>query len=113
MKVFDLISSYVQNMSEYELDGYSVNEDNIDKLKCDCSILDEIVKSWEPESIDVDIVTDRKLLMITLNIGTITIDGFVNDYFKLFADSVSFGFWNDGSGSLVLSFAFDEVFVKD
>lgn len=113
MKVFDLVFSYAQSVSEDELDGYSINEDCIEKLKADCSILDEIVKNWEPESIDVDVVTDRKLLMITLYIGTITIDGFVNDYYKLFADSVSFGFWNDGSGSLVLSFAFDEVFEKD
>lgn len=113
MKVFDLVTAYIQGVAESELDGVSVNEDNIDNLKADCAILDEVIQSWDPDSIDIDIVTDRKLLMITLDIGTITIDGFVNDYYKLFADSVSFGFWNDGSGSLVLSFAFDGVFVQD
>lgn len=113
MKVFDLVISYVQSMIESELEGFSLDEDNIENLKADCAVLDEIIQSWEPESIDVDIVTDKKLLMITLYTDTITIDGFVNDYYKLFADAVSFGFWNDGDGSLVLSFVFDGVFTED
>ena len=74
MKVFDVVKTYIIGRTEEVADKYTVNEERLSILGDYCGVIDQIMHEWSGDGLDVDIVGENNLVVISITVSAMLMD---------------------------------------
>lgn len=112
MKVFDVVEAYIIGRTEEVADKYTVNEESLSILGDYCGVIDQIMNEWSGDGLDVDIVGENNLVVISITVSAMLMDIYHPQYFDLIDRAVALAVCNTEENDLRMDFTFPSVWDK-
>ena len=109
MKVFDVVEAYIIGRTEDVSDKYIINDESMSILKDYCGVIDQIMREWSGDGIDVDIVGENNYVVISITVSAMLMDVYHPQYFDLLDRAVALAVCNTEENDLRMDFTFPSV----
>lgn len=113
VKCFDVVNMVVEEASEQFKPIWKIDNEKLDILHEYCDAIDEILKEFDGDSIDVDIDEIKMTVSITIECEDLTIESKEHQFHQLVERAVRFGFSKSKEReAMCVNFVFPSVWGK-
>lgn len=109
VKIFDIVDAYIKNCDDVN-NGCVIDTNKYDILRTYCEVMDEIMEVWGGSAIEVNIVTKRRFVCISLEVDTFTAMTIDQHYFDVIERCVCFATGITDNQMVRMDFTFPSVF---
>ena len=110
---FDAVSFVLDDAQERFGASWKLNNNELKRLKLDCSEMDAVVQEFNCESVEAEIDEETMELTVSLACEEMTFEyGRSNPFFKVIQRTSAFGFKQSDDGNLVAFFRYGSLFSR-
>ena len=112
MKVFEVVSAYIDEYCDDIGESYAVDKESVGILETYCSVIDEMIEDGWGSEFTVDVVGDDMLMSIEFSVVDFTYQPALQSkvYLDLIERAVSIDFSSNDGESVSVTFLFPSVF---
>lgn len=113
IKCYDVVSMVVEEANERFKPLWAIDKEKLDILREYCNAIDDILKEFGGDAIDVDVDEIRMTISITIECEDLTIESKEHQFHQLVERTIKFGFEKSKEReAMCVNFVFPSVWSK-